>query len=93
MAGLTAARELSAAGIDTIVLEARDRVGGRVHTIYDQRIELRSNWELNSFTAIHPRSSISHERPDSLFVKPKATPGFWTAMANSLRRATSRREA
>ena len=38
MAGLTAARELSAAGIDTIVLEARDRVGGRVHTIYDQRI-------------------------------------------------------
>lgn len=35
LAGLTAARELAAAGFDVIVLEARDRVGGRVsnHTL------------------------------------------------------------
>jgi len=35
LAGLTAARELAAAGRDVIVLEARDRVGGRVlnHTL------------------------------------------------------------
>lgn len=38
VAGLAAARELSAAGVDTIVLEARDRIGGRVHTIYDERV-------------------------------------------------------
>ena len=31
-AGLTAARELSAAGLKTVVLEARDRVGGRIFT-------------------------------------------------------------
>jgi monoamine oxidase len=35
LAGLTAARDLEAAGATTIVLEARDRVGGRVLTIRD----------------------------------------------------------
>jgi monoamine oxidase len=32
-AGLAAARELTQAGVKTLVLEARDRLGGRVHTI------------------------------------------------------------
>ena len=31
-AGLMAARELSNAGVNVLVLEARDRIGGRVHT-------------------------------------------------------------
>ncbi|MBX9950982.1 MAG: FAD-dependent oxidoreductase, partial [Candidatus Obscuribacterales bacterium] len=34
-AGLAAAFELSCVGYDVTVLEARDRVGGRVHTLYD----------------------------------------------------------
>jgi monoamine oxidase len=33
LAGLAAARDLEAAGATVIVLEARDRVGGRVHTL------------------------------------------------------------
>jgi monoamine oxidase len=35
LAGLTAAIDLTDAGSDVVVLEARDRVGGRVHTLYD----------------------------------------------------------
>jgi monoamine oxidase len=34
LAGLTAALDLSDAGWDVVVLEARKRVGGRVHTLY-----------------------------------------------------------
>ena len=33
MAGLAAARQLHDTGVDVIVLEARDRIGGRVHTV------------------------------------------------------------
>lgn len=33
MAGITAAHALDAAGYDVVVLEARDRIGGRIHTV------------------------------------------------------------
>ena len=36
MAGLTAARQLAEAGRKVLVLEARDRVGGRILTLRDQ---------------------------------------------------------
>ena len=39
LAGLTAALDLKDAGWDVIVLEARDRVGGRVHTLRDNFTE------------------------------------------------------
>jgi len=35
MAGVTAARECARAGLDVVVVEAQDRVGGRVHTARD----------------------------------------------------------
>ncbi len=35
LAGLTAALDLDEAGCDVVVLEARERVGGRVHTLYE----------------------------------------------------------
>src|SRR5690349_173312 len=39
-AGLLAARELSKNGINVTILEARDRTGGRIHTINDTRFDL-----------------------------------------------------
>ena len=40
ISGLAAARELSAAGVETTVIEARDRIGGRIHTIHDERFSV-----------------------------------------------------
>lgn len=34
-AGLAAARELNRRGVDNVVIEARDRLGGRIHTLRD----------------------------------------------------------
>src|SRR5215212_4697184 len=39
-AGLMAAWELAQAGNAVGILEARDRIGGRVHTIEDQRFDM-----------------------------------------------------
>lgn len=46
MAGIAAARKLADAGCDVVVLEARNRIGGRVHTHTDwgTNIELGANW-------------------------------------------------
>jgi len=46
IAGLAAASQLQAEGWEVIVLEARDRVGGRIHTdrSWDIPIELGANW-------------------------------------------------
>lgn len=39
-AGLAAARDLAAAGLPVTIIEARDRIGGRVHTIHDESLNL-----------------------------------------------------
>lgn len=45
-AGLVTARELGAAGLDVLVLEARDRIGGRTWTDYrlGHNLEMGANW-------------------------------------------------
>jgi monoamine oxidase len=35
MAGITAARDLAASGLSVCVVEARDRIGGRVYSVRD----------------------------------------------------------
>lgn len=47
ISGLTAAQRLKAAGLDVLVLEARDRIGGRVHTSVAWRgpaIDVGASW-------------------------------------------------
>jgi monoamine oxidase len=54
VAGLRAAEALKAAGVSVLVVEARDRVGGRVHSVrsMDTTIELGADWLFD--TAFHP---------------------------------------
>src|SRR6202048_3191873 len=45
-AGVAAARHLFDSGLSVVVLEARDRIGGRAHTIYagDLALDLGCGW-------------------------------------------------
>ncbi|MGA1213783.1 MAG: FAD-dependent oxidoreductase, partial [Solirubrobacterales bacterium] len=64
MAGLGAARTLREAGCRVVVVEARDRIGGRVHTVEWQgaRIDLGAAWihdsRGNPLTAIAERAGL-----------------------------------
>jgi monoamine oxidase len=40
VAGLSAAHKLSSAGFNTIVLEARERIGGRINTLFENKLRV-----------------------------------------------------
>lgn len=46
IAGLTVANALTHAGVDVVVLEARDRIGGRLHTVHlgGSQVDLGGSW-------------------------------------------------
>ena len=86
MSGLTAGRELARAGLNVVLLEARDRVGGRMHTLSEPAphgIEVgaqvvhgtrAATWDLIREFGIETRPSPSQDRwnwhPGSGFQKP-----------------------
>lgn len=76
IAGLTAARDLAAAGLEVIVLEARDRIGGRIDTDDSMGVplDLGASWILgidNSViydTAVEAGVEVSAHTDWELFV-------------------------
>ena len=68
-AGLGAARTLEGSGLSVLVLEARDRIGGRAHTLIlpgDIRFDLGCEWlhsgDVNSFTRIARQLGFTVDR-------------------------------
>jgi monoamine oxidase len=55
LSGLTAARRLSEAGVDVQLLEARDRVGGKMHSVRigGQMVDLGAHWVGPTQTRVH----------------------------------------
>jgi monoamine oxidase len=75
-AGLAAARRLRAAGLDVPVLEARDRIGGRAHTLATAAgpVDLGCGWlhsgDKNPWTALAGRLVFAVDKGDPPWAKP-----------------------
>ncbi|KND03370.1 uncharacterized protein SPPG_02414 [Spizellomyces punctatus DAOM BR117] len=73
MAGLSAANILHRAGLSVVVLEARDRIGGRIHTCMDlgRPVDLGASWihgtDGNPLASILPSKRISTSSRSLLF--------------------------
>lgn len=88
LAGLTVADELTQRGFDVVVLEARDRVGGRCHTV--DGVDMGAHWihgtEGNPITALARRFGLP-----TMFVGGDSTfTGGWDALEVRTREANVR---
>lgn len=96
-AGLAAARALLDAGRSVVVLEARRRVGGRVHTLRDARaplpIELGAEFVHGTRTAVHAVAreaglevaAVPERRHAAAPEGPVPFDEFWPAIARAMR--------
>lgn len=97
MAGLGAAAELRAAGVEAIVLEARPRIGGRVHTVGDlgAPVDLGAAWihdsRGNPLTAVARRAGLATVPTDYESVALRR-PGGAAVPASSLAQAADAQE-
>ena len=105
VAGLAAARRLTEAGVTTTLLEARDRIGGRIHTIRDERtpipIELGAEFVHGSAPEVVEIAQESklvicdmhgeRWRAQRGKLTPLDTEEFWTALERVMRRLDRKR--
>ncbi|MBB3950346.1 flavin monoamine oxidase family protein [Aureimonas jatrophae] len=84
--GLGAARTLHDAGVPVLVIEARDRIGGRAHTVLSPRgdpIDHGCGWlhsaTENPMVAIAQREGFTIDRSTPPWQRRSATPGFGEA--------------
>ena len=101
-AGLSAARELCSAGLEVVVLEARDRIGGRVHSLRDpaapRPIELGAEFvhgeDADVFRLFEAAGVVAEELPEAHFRsrdgRLSAVDGFWDAIAAAGRNLAGR---
>src|SRR5579862_369068 len=88
-AGLAAARELSRSGLRVAVLEARNRIGGRILTLHDPRspvpIELGPEFihgrAESTFSILQAGALRADETPEGHYISRKGrltlSTGFW----------------
>ncbi|MGH9356305.1 MAG: flavin monoamine oxidase family protein, partial [Terriglobia bacterium] len=72
VAGLAAARELSAAGVSVCILEARERIGGRIHTLRDAALD----------APVELGAEFIHGRPEETFWITRAAGLVTTAVSS-----------
>jgi monoamine oxidase len=80
-AGIAAARRLRDAGIAPVVLEARDRVGGRAWTLAGSGgLDLGCGWlhsaDLNPLTGVAEAAGFAIDRTPPPWARPTRQPGF-----------------
>jgi monoamine oxidase len=101
-AGLAAARQLSQAGLTALIVEARDRIGGRIFTKHtpDSAVPIELGAEfvhgepLETLAIVRAANLILHELPDEHYRwrngKLLLTPDFWEKL-NEVREDISRK--
>src|SRR5437667_2081056 len=95
IAGLAAGDMLSAEGLPVVVLEARERIGGRIHTIQSLRgsipIELGAEFvhgaKNETWRLIRTAGLATHEVPDSHWQSSDGVlvrnPDFWDQLSTA----------
>ncbi|MFC6235700.1 flavin monoamine oxidase family protein [Leucobacter soli] len=86
-AGLVAARELGAAGLDVLVLEARDRIGGRTWTDhrFGMDLEMGANWV--HWVQPHVWAEITRYQRE-IVRSPVADEAYWRGAGGAARSGT-----
>jgi monoamine oxidase len=89
-AGLAAARALATSGLRVVVLEARDRIGGRIYTVHDPRSPLPV--ELGAEFIPGPPSGAWRTARSAGLALFEAAGGFWRVEEGALVQGTDFRD-